>query len=183
MTAGIRARLTPAISPGSWAGIVQATASGWAPLDDAQPNSRTHHDISSRRPERSVHDKNVHEYLPYLGRHHGLTQARTQGFVKHPFQICRIIRLFQHQTRCCRSAISCDENDGSAASAYRFGHGVHALAAVIDVEKCHIELRSSRYLQSVVESSSRPGDHLISKLNIRSPKSAKNSERSRCPLS
>jgi hypothetical protein len=34
---------------------------------------------------------------------------------------------------------------------YRFRHGVHALAAEVDVEKGHIEVRGSCYLQSVVE--------------------------------
>jgi hypothetical protein len=96
-----------------------------------------------------------------IGRHLalGVLTPSTQGFVKYPFQGRRVVRFFQHQTRSSRFAISGDENDGSAAGSYRFRHGVHALATEIDVEKGHIEVRGSCYLQSVIEFVSRTSDH------------------------
>src|SRR5215467_455923 len=82
-----------------------------------------------------------------------------RGFVKHAFQSCGVVWLFQHQTRSRGFAISGNENDGNAAGSYRLRHGVYALAADIDVEKGHIEVRSSCHVQSVIEFISRTGDH------------------------
>jgi len=54
-----------------------------------------------------------------------------------------------------RSAIAaCQDFSGS----YRIRRGVHALATEVDVEK-GIEVRSSRYLQSIVELISRTRYH------------------------
>src|SRR6516225_2219187 len=88
-----------------------------------------------------------------------LLTPRAECFVKYPFQGCCVVRLFQHQTRSCRFAVSSDENDGSTTGSYHIRHGVHALAPEIDVAKGHIEVRSSRYLQSVDELVSRTSDH------------------------